>query len=232
MYFLIGVILLMVFCIVGYFFIKFRIRRFLHQFGFSGMSLKDIIEEARLEDQEVPKSLSSMDRIYLEQIRKDFSKLNINELKRSSEKVILDCYDAIENKDSSKLYGKIKSFVDAKIDDYKNTDISFEKIKIHNTVISNYKKENGIATIYFSSSFEYYFHMDGKSIKKQDRCRTEFIYVYDVLKADYDQKVYSIHCPNCGSPLNSLENNNCSYCGSSLLENMKKVFVCNDIVQY
>ena len=147
MYFLIGVILLMVFCIVGYFFIKFRIRRFLHQFGFSGMSLKDIIEEARLEDQEVPKSLSSMDRIYLEQIGKDFSKLNINELKRSSEKVILDCYNAIENKNSSKLYGKIKSFVDCKIDDYKDMDISFEGIKIHNTVISNYKKEKGIATI-------------------------------------------------------------------------------------
>lgn len=52
-----------------------------------------------------------MDSIYLEQIKKDFIDININELKREAEKVILDSYKAIEAKDSSKFSGKIKSFI-------------------------------------------------------------------------------------------------------------------------
>ena len=51
-----------------------------------------------------------MDSIYLEQIKKDFIDININELKREAEKVILDSYKAIETKDSSKFSGKIKKF--------------------------------------------------------------------------------------------------------------------------
>ena len=155
MFFLIGVLILIVFIIGCYIYFRVRIRGLLDQFGYVGKSLKDIVEEARLEDQEVHKSLSSMDSIYLEQIKKDFPSLNINELKRESEKMILDCYNAIENKNSSKFKGKIKSFIDSVINDYKDKEIRFDNIKIHNTVISRYKKENGIITLYLATSFEY-----------------------------------------------------------------------------
>ena len=64
MYFLIGVIVLILFVVIFYFIIKLKIRSILDKAGFSGMRLSDIIEEARLEEQETPKSLASMDRIY------------------------------------------------------------------------------------------------------------------------------------------------------------------------
>lgn len=80
MFFLIGVILLIAFVVTGYFFIKKKLRDVSNRY-LGGSSLKEIIEEARLEDEEVPKSLASMESVYLDIIKKDFPDVNINELK-------------------------------------------------------------------------------------------------------------------------------------------------------
>lgn len=231
MYFLIGVCIFILFLIFTYLYFRIRIRRILKDAGFSYRNLKEIIEDARLEDQENPKSLASMDRIYLSQIKKDFIDININELKRSAEKVILDSYRAIESGDSSSLKGKIKSFVEKQIQEYEGRSVSFRNFKFHNTVVSNYQKENGIATIYFSSAFEYYLDVDGNSRKIQDRARCEFIYVIDESKTK-DKALIGFHCPNCGSPISSLGEVHCRYCGSAFLEVFRRVFTCNDIVRY
>ena len=232
MFFLIGVIIFIVFIVFCYLYVKIRLRNILDKAGFIGMNLKDVIEEARLQDQNEPKSLSSMDSIYLEQIRKDFPTLNVNELKRESEKVILDCFNSVEKHDSSKLKGKIKSFVEDMINDYKDKDVSFDQFKFHNTVLSSYKKDKGMATVYFSSSFEYYLNINGNSVKTQDRAKVEFIYIIDENEVEASHKVLGIHCPNCGSPITSLGEKSCSYCGSAVLELIKKVFTCNDIKRY
>ena len=232
MAFLIGVIILIVFLVGAYLYFRVRIRRILDKFGFVGMNLKQIIDEARLEDQEQPKSLSSMDTVYLDNIKKDFPEIHINELKREAEKVLLDAFQGVERKDSSNFKGKIKSFVDSMISDYAGENVSFDQMKIHNTVVSNYKKEGGIATIYFATAFEYYLNTNGKRVKKQDRAKIEFIYVYDMNEVDADKKVLGIHCPNCGSPITTLGQKKCSYCGQAILEFIGRVFTCNDIVRY
>ena len=135
-----------------------------------------------------------------------------------------------KNKDSVKE--KIKSFIDKMISDYKDEEVKFKNFKIHNTVVARYKKEGGVATIYFSSSYEYFLERNGKSFKTQDRARTEFIYIYDEKKLSKDIKAIGLHCPNCGSPITSLGEKSCSYCGTAVKELIKKIFVCNDIVRY
>lgn len=232
MYFLIGVIILIVFCVSVYFYFRISINNMFRKFGVSPMKLSDIIKEARLEDQDVPKSLSSMDSVYLERIKRDFPDININDLKRKAEEVLLNCLKAIENKDTSKLVGKIKEYCDAIINDNKGHNVKYDKIKIHNTVVSKYTNDNGIVTIHFSSSYEYYLNTDGKSVKTQDRVKYEFIYVYDINKVEESKKVLGIRCPNCGSPITSLGNKSCSYCGSVVKEIIGRVFICNDIVRY
>ena len=232
MWFLIGVIIFIIFCVIVYLYFRVRIRNILDKAGFVGMNLKQVIDEAKIQDQEVPKSLSSLDSVYLDSIIKDFPEIHINELKREAEKVILDAFDGVEKKDSSKFKGKIKSFVDSMISDYTGKDVSFSNMKIHNTTVSNYKKDGGIATICFSSSFEYYLNVDGKSTKTQDRAKVEFIYVYDINEVDADKKVLGIHCPNCGSPITTLGEKTCSYCGQAIREIIGRVFTCNDIVRY
>lgn len=230
---LIIVFILLIVTILGVFaYLKIRARRFLDDAGFAGMSLGEVIQEAKLEDQEVPKSLSSMDSIYLENIKRDFPSININEIKSQAEKIILDSYNAIEKKNSTGLKGKIKSFTDDLINDYKGKDVRFDNFKIHNTVVARYTNDRGVATITFGTSFEYNLVINGKSVKTQDRIKTEFIYVIDMDKVPANLKAFGINCPNCGSPIKSLGEKSCAYCGSAVREVFGHLFTCNNIVRY
>ena len=228
MSFLIGVIVLIVFIVFCYHFIKRKLNNYF------GGNLMEIIKQARIEDEELPKSLSSMDSIYLEQIQKDFPDININELKRMSEKVILDTFLAVENKDASDIANsKIKSVVLNMISSNGNKKIKYSDFKFHNTVVSKYSNQKGIATIYFSSSFEYIIKENGEEIRKvQDRARVEFIYIVDASVVPINMKVFGINCPNCGSPITMLGDKKCSYCGSEIIDIVKKVWTCNDMVRY
>ncbi len=233
MIFLVGVLIFIAFCIFGYFFIRNKYRQITTKY-LGTSDIKSIIEQARIEDEEVPKSLSGMDSIYLEQINKDFPDVNINELKRMAEAEILNAYHAVENKDYSNIKNeKIKSFVRSRIDDLGKLDISYDDLKIHRTVIGKYEKNKGIATIYFASSFQYVERRsDGKVKKIQDRVRCEYIYVIDIDKVENNQNVLGISCPNCGSPIKSLGVKSCSYCGSGVVDVVSKVWIINDIVRY
>ena len=229
MAFLIGVLIFIGFIIFCYFFLKKKWNGFTMKY-FGTTDIKSVIEQAEIEDQEVPKSLSSMDSIYLDQINRDFPDVNINEFKRLAEANLLECYICIEKKDSSSITNsKIKAFVDSMIDD----GVSYDSIKIHKTVVSSYEKKDGLATIYFGSSFEYYMkNNDGIRKKVQGRVKTEFIYVYDIDKVDFENKLLGLNCPNCGSPIKSLGTKSCSYCGTGIVDVVNKVWNCNDIVRY
>ncbi len=228
MLFLIGVIILILFILFCYFYVRNILKKYL---GTS--NLKEIIRDAKLEDFETPKSLSSMDSIYLEQIRKDFPDMNINELKRESERIILDTFQAIEKGNISIIpVGKIRSFVRKKISENKGKKVQYKNFKIHKTVISKYERKDGIATIYFGSSFEYIYVNDQDEYKKQDRARLEFIYVFDMEKVSHNKKGFSLSCPNCGAPIRNLGEKTCSYCNGYIVDVVKRCWVCNDLKLY
>lgn len=223
---LIGVIILILFIVFSYLYIKKKVEVYF------GSSIKDIIENARLEDEELPKSLSSMDSIYKEQVKKDFPDLNLNEIKRMAETEILNIFKAIEKKDNSIVKGKMRSIVEAKIDDNRGKNISYDDIKFHNTVLSKYEKDSGIATITIGSSFQYILKENGNDKKVQDRAKVEFIYIIDESKVKINKKVLGINCPNCGAPITSLENKACSYCSTSVVDIVKRVWTINDVKFY
>ena len=233
MWFLMGVLVLIIFVVFCYFFIKRKINKITNRY-FGTTDIKSVIEQARIEDEEVPKSLSGMDSIYIDQIMKDFPDVNINEIKRMCEKEIINCYRAIENKDSSNIKNeKIKSFVASMIDDIKNDSVKFEDFMIHRTVIAKYEKSGGVATLYFATSFQYIYKKNGDILKKvQDRVRCEYIYVYDLMQVEHSKKVFGLNCPNCGSPIVELGHKNCSYCGTKIIDVVSKVWNINDIVRY
>lgn len=232
MYFLIGVIILIVFIVGGYFFIKRKLKEVSNRY-LGGSNLKEIIEEARLEDEEVPKSLASMESIYLDIIKRDFPDVNINELKRKNETTIIDTYMAIEKKDVSEIYNdKIRSFVNSRINDLGNESVNYLELTINRTVISKYEKNSGVATMHLDTSFWYYEKRSNGSRKKvQDRVRCEYIYVIDSSKVE-DVKAIGLSCPNCGSPITSLGHKTCSYCGSGVVDIVSKVWLINDLVRY
>ena len=185
-----------------------------------------------MEDETLPKSLSSMDSIYLEQIKRDFPEINIKELKRSCEKEILNLLYSIEQKDVSNLKGKIKSLAESLIEDNKKNKVEYNDIKIHNTVVSKYECKKGIATITFGCSFEYKKVINETTKKIQDRAKVEYIYIIDENQVSSNEKVLGINCPNCGAPLKSLGDKKCRYCTSPIAEIVKRVWNCNDITFY
>lgn len=226
MWFLIGVIILILFVVFSYLYIKKRVE------GYFGSSIKDIIEKAKIEDEELPKSLSSMDSIYLEQVKRDFPDININEIKRLAEAEVLNIFKSIEKKDNSFVKGKMRSIVDSKIEDNRENNISYDNIKFHNTVLSKYENKDGIATITIGSSFEYILKTNKKTKKVQDRAKVEFIYIIDTNKVEANKKVLGVNCPNCGAPVTSLGNKSCKYCGTSVVDIVKRVWTINDVKFY
>ena len=85
MIFLIGLIivlvLILIILILGYV-LFYKIKKFLGVSSFS-----NLVEQAKREDESIPKSLSSMDALYLTRIKEDFPELNINELKENVRKI-------------------------------------------------------------------------------------------------------------------------------------------------
>ena len=228
MYFLIGVIIFILFLIIFYFILKAKIIHFFQRLGFPISQLDDIIRDVRLDEEDTPKSLASMDSIYLRKIEKDFPSIEISKLKRKAESILMDVYHSIEKGDVSRLNGKMKAFAEEEI---LNGCNSISDLKIHNTVISNYNKNKNKATIIFSIAYQYYLLKDGIKKKIQDRVRIEFIYTL-VLEEESKSPILDYHCPNCGSPFSNIDDNSCSYCGSKLLKIFNRIFICNNIVHY
>lgn len=226
-------IISIIFLLIGaYLYIKRKVNGFtLKYFGTS--NLKDAIEMSELLDSETPKSLSSMESISLNQIKKDFPDLNINELKSVVEKSILDCLGAIESKDVNKIdikSDKVISWIKSKIKDLRNKEIKYDKIKFHRTVINRYEKEGGIATIYFQSALEYFYKENNEIGRKvQDRFKLEFIYIIDESKVEESKIVLGLNCPNCGAPITSLGEKVCNYCDTGIKDLIKKTWTLNNI---
>ncbi len=225
---LIILVLVLVIVILGYI-LLYKLKKFLGVSSISGL-----IKDAKKEDESMPKSLSSLDSLYLTRIKEDFPNLNINELKRECEKNILDYFRAIESKDSTSFQSdKIKSSVDKKIQEYKDKNISFRSIQFHKTVVSKYEKNGSVATITFGSSLQYELYIDGTFQKKvQDRFRIQYIYIIDSSKLDKYSKVIGIRCPSCGSVAIDFKTHQCKYCGTYMKDIVKRVWYCNDLVSY
>lgn len=232
MAFLIGVIILITFLVTVYIIVKIKLNRFTRKY-FGTTDIKSIIEKEKLNDEEIPKSLSGLDNLYLDQIKRDFKDLNINELKSEAEKVILECFNSIEKKNIKYLKvknEKIKEFVISKIEDTKINNSLYKNIKIHKTVISKYENKKGVATIYFQTAFQYdYKEKESIYRLKQDRITTEYIYVIDETRLSKNIKAVGLNCPNCGAPITTLNDKKCLYCGSGIIDLVKKSFVINNI---
>jgi len=230
---LIIIIILLLVIIAIVFFIKLKTKKFLQEY-FNASSLKDAIEKSDIEANESPKSLSSMDSLYLSKLKKDFPDLNINELKSSSEKVIIDTLKAIENKDENVLISseKINSYIKSKIKDLKDDVVTISNIKIHKTVINKYEKTNTIATLYLASSLEYFYKKNKEVGKKiQTRFKSEYIYIIDSEKLG-NVKSLGLNCPNCGAPIKTLGHKYCEYCNTGIVDIVKKNWIINNIKEY
>lgn len=218
--FLIIILLIILFIL----YVIYKVKKFLRE-NFNSDSLKEIIKETELEEETRMKTLYGMESVYIPILEKDFKELNINELKSIAEENIINCFRCI-NKKSTKDFKsssqKVITWVNEKISSLKEND-TYSDVKIHKTVLNKYEKNNVIATIIFQTAFEYKIN----DKKKQARMQTEFIYIID--SDNIKSKAIGLNCPNCGAPIKSLGDKKCEFCGTGVIDIVKRVWTLNNM---
>lgn len=224
------------------FLIYIWIRSMLRKHGID-KSVTEIYKEskhAEMLDSKRHKNVSGMTNVLLPTIRTSFPEFNQNEFYVMVEKSLRNIFMALENKDISYIkdnqYSLIRDKMELQIKDLEENDIKykFDDIVFHAHAIKDYKKTSDIATITISSSLEYYYtETKGNSevkkdkYKKQTRYQTQFVYIYDVVKAGFDLNLLGLNCPQCGAPIKSYEQKECPYCKAGIniqIANVTKVW--------
>ncbi len=202
---------------------------------------KDVIEGIRREKRnasERPKSLQSMEAVYLPKIKRDFPDLNLSELKKKAERVLLSSLQVLSTQDMNKLSDEAGEEIRQKLKtalhelEEKKLRQFYDHTHIHKTVVSEYKKDHGLCWIVLQTGLETYSYLlDGdkviagdKEYKTQAVFELRYLYVQDLDLAGMHGSALGINCPNCGAPIRSLGNKYCEYCGSGIKEINIKVW--------
>lgn len=192
---------------------------------FGTTNIKEVAEMTELDEQNTPKSVSSLESIYLRDIESDFKDVNINELKRIVENYLLAYLGQdMELLDDKLLSTKVRNII--KINNKKNKGLY--NIEFHKTVINKYDNKDGVATISFNTSLEY---RESESKKIQTRFQTELIYIIDYEQFD-SSILIGLNCPNCGAPIKNMDKKTCEYCGTGVVDQVSKSWILNNIKKY
>lgn len=228
--YVIGALLLLLIGSILYVYLK--VRRTARDFSKAVFGSESLVEGMRKQKEELsvrPKSVSSMTRVFLPQIERDFPEFNWLEFKQKSENMLRGFLSAIDSQDIEKLR-------DASPDLRRQTELrieelmdggrqeSYENVRIHQTEIARYRKEQGTCVIVVQSAVEYlhYIMEDGilkegsQEFKEQVKYNLELQYVQDVSGLAEASAAVGITCPQCGAPVTKLGSKFCEYCGTAV----------------
>lgn len=205
-----------------------KIKKIAKMYGYSNFNeLKNMIQKGEDEYKYNHKMVSGMTNLIVPRIIKDFPNFSLSELYNKTEVSLRTIFSTLESRQINPLkeLSLIKDNLKERIKDMKENkiELSFSDVVFHKHAIKYYENDGCTLSITVSTSLEYYYTKkeNGKiivssNIKKQTSYTTTYIYIYDMDKYDEKQTLISIHCPNCGAPLKSLNDRNCRYCQSSL----------------
>ena len=156
---------------------------------------------------ETPKSVSGMTRLMEPQIMRDFPDFNWSEFKHRAENMLTSALLAISSERPERLVDaseEVKNQVLNIIADNQAAQVRevYNNIKIHQTEISNYRKDKGNCIIVM-----------------QDGEEKEF------------DNAFTTTCPQCGAPVRGLGNMICEYCGAHVVPINTKVWSLHKLYQ-
>lgn len=229
------ILFLVIICIFA--FILYIILKVKKSVGSAHISeLKSVIKasnEIAREELNREKSVVGMTNLVLPQVLRDIPDFNVNMIYNKVESNLNKIFTAIQNKSYIKDEDLLllEDSINSSIDDLKerNENIRYDDIKFHRHALKRYENKNGVATLTTSSTLEYYY-IDGKNknsdIKRQTRYTCTFVYIFDYKKISNKnrEKLFVLHCPNCGAPLDSFESANCKYCMSKVGDVLAKTW--------
>lgn len=209
-----------------------KIRSFTRQvYGTS--NLQDTMAKMKSEYSSTPKSVSAITSLCLPKIMRDFPDFSYDEMKTRANNVLTSYLSSISAGNASLLSegnSDLKQKLANHIADLKNNGQKehFDRAKIHQTEISQYRKADGKCIITFQSSIEYLHYLldkngalqsGDKDFKFQSRYNVDLIYIQNrELVEQTTESGLGIKCPNCDAPITSLGAKVCEYCGSPIIE--------------
>lgn len=191
---------------------------------------------------ETPKSVSGMTRLMEPQIVRDFPDFSWSEFKHLAENMLTSALLAITTGDADAVQNasdSVKDQIRNRIADNEAAGIheSYQQIKIHQTEISNYRKEKGTCVITIQSAVEYFHYKTSDSLpesskvrKTQTKYNMELIYIQNSDLVEFDNAI-GTSCPNCGAPIRSLGVMCCEYCGTEVTPVNTKVWSLHKIYE-
>lgn len=132
---------------------------------------------------ETPKSVSGMTRLMEPQIMRDFPDFNWSEFKHKAENILTSALLAISSEQPERLVDAsddVKNQVSNIIADNQTAQIKevYNNIKIHQTEISNYRKDKGNCIIVIQSAVEYYhYKVSGDHVTEGSKERLSLIHI-------------------------------------------------------
>lgn len=214
----------------GGLYIKQRLRN-LSQNLFGTNSLIDGYKMQKQELSQTPKSVSSMTRIFLPQIQKDFPEFNYEEFKIKSENMLKSALTAISCSNIDLLIDSsedLENAVSLIINNNKNLGQTeyYNDIIIYQTEITGYKKVSGTCVITLQTAISYMHYTtdsQGKIISgsseiiEQCKYNIDIVYIQDRNKMTTNSTTaVGTNCPNCGAPITNLGDKCCRYCGTGV----------------
>ena len=193
-------------------------------------------EQMKQEYSSTPKSVSAMTSLLLPKIISDFPDFQYDEMKDRAENVLISYLRAVTERHPALLQDgitELKNQLENHIQMLSVRDLQehFDQIRIHRTVISQYRKTEGRCIITFQSALECFHYITNtsdssgavqegsKTYKYQTKYNIDLIYIQDrnLVNNELDHAL-GVNCPNCGAPLSSLGAKVCDYCGTPVIE--------------
>lgn len=185
-------------------------------------SVAQQIKEASDEIDNTPKTLASVEGVYMRQIKEDFPEFNLQLVKSYIKSFAAMYFTAVSG-------GK---FVKSDFEEHCSHQLidliaaksssgeTFKNVKIHKIVVSDYRKSTYDVSVIFALAVEY--RHNNRSNVSQERYEVAYTYF---LEDGAHQELSSMKCPNCGAPIESLERDFCPYCDYKLNINEEAIVI-------
>lgn len=218
--------------VAGGFVLYARVRQgFRHLFG--GLSLKEVAEKGRYEDENVPRSVSSMTSLLLPRITADFPDFSWTEWRPRVQNAVRGALLAESEGNEALLSpfagGDMREALrlalsSAKADGEK---ARFRDITVYRTEITAYTRTGDACVISTQTSVGLYAWREregevvvgSRDSRRQTKYNLDLVYVREAQSAAAEAAGGTVlHCPNCGAPVTDLGEKSCRYCGSAVIE--------------
>lgn len=196
-------------------------------------TLAEGVAQMKKEYASTPKSVSAMTSLLLPGITEDFPYFEYHEMRERAENILVSYLRAVSEQNISRITDGTRELKDQAENEISMAKAQgkrevFDRIKIHRTEISQYKKSAGRCIITFQSALECFHYIEdtkgqisegSKEYKYQTRYNVDMAYIQDRnLVEDERDHALGVNCPNCGAPVSSLGAKVCEYCDTPLIE--------------